>query len=339
VSLAPRLEDDADATRPGWRWRFAALRAAVTALVLAVLLAILPTDQLVEGLSRISVGRWLAVLLGLSAGHAVAAAKWGWLLRAGGVSCDRLETLRAHGAGLFANVCLPSIVGGDLVRAGMLVRAGGHVAPVAVASLADRLVDTGALLTLAALGAIWALGGAQASLPGGATALMLAAALGIIFAPLTGRAVLRQIENAPLPAGLCRLAGKLREAVDCLLRLPHVAGACFATSLAIQCGFVLLNAALGRAIGIDVPLGVWFLAWPLAKLAGLAPVSLGGLGVRESVLAGLLAPFGVAPAMAVAQGLLWQSVVIAVGLMAGIAAYGSRRVARSQKGAVTGGES
>jgi uncharacterized membrane protein YbhN (UPF0104 family) len=332
VSLVPRLGDEADAAPPSRRLVGTGLRAAVTVLVLAVLLAILPTDELVAGLSRISAAPWLAVLLGLAAGHVVAATKWRWLLRAGGVSCGWLEALRAHGAGLFANICLPSIVGGDLVRAGMLVRAGRRVAPVAVTSLADRIIDTGALVTLAALGAIWAPG----LLPASATAPLLALALAVLLTPLAGPVVLRGVERAPLPAGLRRLAAKLREVADSLLRQPQVTAACFATSFLIQCGFVLLNAALGRAIGIDVPLGAWFMAWPLAKLAGLVPVSLGGLGVRESALAGLLAPFGVAPALAVAQGLLWRTVLVALGLLAGAAAYGSRRFAPSQKGAVAG---
>ena len=41
------------------------------------------------------------------------------LLGASGVLPGYLESMRAHFAGLFANLCLPSLVGGDLVRAGL----------------------------------------------------------------------------------------------------------------------------------------------------------------------------------------------------------------------------
>jgi uncharacterized membrane protein YbhN (UPF0104 family) len=90
-----------------------------------------------------------------------------------------------------------------------------------------------------------------------------------------------------------------------------------ALSLTIQTTFILLNAWLGRAVGVDVPLAVWFVAWPAAKLAGLLPVSLGGLGVRDATLGAALTPFGIPMATGVAVSLLWQTVLIAGGLLAG----------------------
>jgi len=42
--------------------------------------------------------------------------------------------------------------------------------------------------------------------------------------------------------------------------------------------------------------------------------------VREVALAGLLAPFGVASSLAVAQSLCWEVVLVASGLVAGAAA-------------------
>jgi len=96
----------------------------------------------------------------------------------------------------------------------------------------------------------------------------------------------------------------------------------------IQASFVLLNAFLGAAIGLQAPLHVWFLAWPLAKLVALLPVSLGGLGVREVALAGLLQPFGVPAALAVAQSLLWETILVAGGLTAGLIWWGMGWVGR-----------
>jgi uncharacterized membrane protein YbhN (UPF0104 family) len=55
----------------------------------------------------------------------------------------------------------------------------------------------------------------------------------------------------------------------------------------------------------------------MAKLSALVPVTQGGLGVREAALAGLLAPFGVEPVLAVAAGLAFQAVVITGGLAGG----------------------
>jgi uncharacterized membrane protein YbhN (UPF0104 family) len=57
--------------------------------------------------------------------------------------------------------------------------------------------------------------------------------------------------------------------------------------------------------------------------------------VREASLAGFLAPFGASPAAVVATGLLWQSILLAGGLIGGlilllsdrVLAYGSDRQA------------
>jgi uncharacterized membrane protein YbhN (UPF0104 family) len=75
---------------------------------------------------------------------------------------------------------------------------------------------------------------------------------------------------------------------------------------------------MGRSVGIEVPLAVWFLVWPLAKIASLLPISLGGLAVREASLAALLVPFGVPVARSVVCSLLWQTVLIAGGLLGGL---------------------
>ena len=88
---------------------------------------------------------------------------------------------------------------------------------------------------------------------------------------------------------------------------------------------ILLNWELGRLVGIDIPLHVWFFVWPLAKIAGLAPVTQGGIGVREAAQAVLFAPFGVAAVQAVATGLVFEAVIISGGLVGGLIAVATRR--------------
>jgi uncharacterized membrane protein YbhN (UPF0104 family) len=72
---------------------------------------------------------------------------------------------------------------------------------------------------------------------------------------------------------------------------------------------------------LHLPLRVWVLAWPLAKLAALLPITQGGIGVREAALVALVAPFGGAPALTMATGLVWEAIILAGGLIAGLASY------------------
>jgi uncharacterized membrane protein YbhN (UPF0104 family) len=321
LSEAP-APDDAGTATSGRRWLILLARAALTCAVLGALVWFVSVETLVATMRRAPLGLWLGVVAGLIVGHLVAAMKWRLFLSAAGTPCSPVEALRAHGAGLFANLCLPSLVGGDVVRAGMLARA-RSVAALAVGSIADRIVDTAVLVTLASVGAALAPG----VLPGSAVGLLvgIAAVLGAVA--VLGPPLLRRL--APLaPAKARGFADKLAAAANAFSARPGAALVGFALSLAVQSAFVLLNAGLGRAIGIDVPLAVWFLCWPLAKLIALAPISLGGLGVREAALAGLLGLFGVGADLAVGQSLLWQAALITLGLLSGALAFGSGRFTR-----------
>jgi uncharacterized membrane protein YbhN (UPF0104 family) len=309
------------ALRPTGRGRSALLKAAITVAVLTALFAFLPRDTLVGALRQMSLPLFAAALFGLLIGHVVASQKWRLLLRACGAQCTRIEALQAHGAGLFANLCLPSLVGGDVVRAAFISTGARSLPPIAVGSLGDRVIDTAGLLLLAGAGAAIAPG----ALPGPTLPVLATGgalfALGMGFGPR----IIRALRPEWVPARARGLLTQLQAAVAGLQAHPGSTLLAAALSVAIQAGFVVLNAVLGSAVGIEVPLSVWFVAWPLAKLIALAPVSLGGLGVREAALAGLLAGFGVEPALAVAESLLWEAALISLGLVAGAAAFGSRR--------------
>src|SRR5216683_1771271 len=63
------------------------------------------------------------------------------------------------------------------------------------------------------------------------------------------------------------------------------------------------------------------LAWPLAKIAAVMPITQGGIGVREAALVVLLAPFGAPASQVLATGIVWEGVIITAGLLAGLTAF------------------
>jgi uncharacterized membrane protein YbhN (UPF0104 family) len=133
----------------------------------------------------------------------------------------------------------------------------------------------------------------------------------------TGLALARTVPAERLPGRLKKVAARVREALDALLAAPVKAAAALGISTLVQGGFVGLNIVLARSIGIELQAAAWMLAWPLAKLVALIPVSLGGIGVREVALAAFLAPFGVEATLAVAQSLAWEAVLVTAGLLSG----------------------
>jgi len=119
------------------------------------------------------------------------------------------------------------------------------------------------------------------------------------------------------PKKIRRPVGRSLVVLRRMSRSPGTAVMAAMISLAMQSGFVLLNAWIGRSVGITVSITVWFFVWPLAKIAGLLPISLGGLAVRDATLAALLAPAGVPVTLGIVAALIWQSVMISGGLVGG----------------------
>ncbi|MCP3701412.1 MAG: flippase-like domain-containing protein, partial [Alteromonas sp.] len=147
--------------------------------------------------------------------------------------------------------------------------------------------------------------------------ILIVFALVIVLGAGMGVGLLFYQPSQWLPTSVLRQLKRVRLALWRVLRNYRLAIFALALSLCIQSCFVLLNAFLGNDIGIMLPLGIWFFAWPLAKLTALMPISLGGLGVQELALTGLLKPFGVTPSQALAQALLWRGVFVATGLAGG----------------------
>lgn len=294
-----------------------ALRVAVSAAVLAALAIVLPWDLVVDAATRLSWPVWGGVLALFLLGHRIGVEKWRMLVGAsGGVGLSTGTATRAYAAGLFANLFLPTIVGGDVLRAVLAARATGRGEPVVLAGIADRIADVAALALLLGAGAAGAgLGATGGTLPNGGGLLLALLAGGILAAGIAARLLAR-----PLTAWPARVRRRIGRGLVALRRLrarPGRAALAVGLALGIQGGFVLLNAWIGRAVGIDAPLAVWFLVWPLAKIVAMVPISLGGLGVRDATLGGLLAAWGVPMATGVVASLVWQSVVYGGGLLAG----------------------
>lgn len=74
--------------------------------------------------------------------------------------------------------------------------------------------------------------------------------------------------------------------------------------LAGQACMIAVYALIARGLGIALPMPALALFVVVANLATLIPISLGGIGVREASLVGLLASQGVAPESAIALSLL-----------------------------------
>lgn len=290
------------------------IKVGVSATLLALIFILLPWAKVWAALRQLPPQVWLGVWVCFGLGHVLGVMKWRLFVNAGRASLRFGDATQCYAAGLFANLCLPSIVGGDVLRMAMAGKFSRRPEAALWGGVLDRLTDVTALAILVAVGGVLA----RDALPGwGAQVLTVALVLLLLISLIILPFVLRR-PIAWWPHRLRRPVARSLVAIRRMGRRPSIAVAGLGLSLSIQGGFVLLNAWLGHHIGVQVPLSVWFLTWPLAKVASLMPISLGGLAVREASLAALLAPFGVPLALGVLASLLWQSVLIAGGLGGGL---------------------
>lgn len=296
-----------------------ALRVLLSAGILTVLLTLLPWDQVTAAASRMTLALYVFALAGFIAGHVLGAIKWRTMLAAsvGGGPISARDTAGCYGAGLFFNLFLPTVVGGDVIRATLAARALGRTEAVVLGSLADRLIDFAALALLLGAGVLFA-GAGMIDWAGPLAGVLAIVVLGTaaLLAPLMLR---RSIHL--WPRRFRRRAMRSRVALRRLARRPRAALLAITLAFSMQCAFILISARLGAAVGADAPLWAWFVAWPVAKAAGMLPVSLGGLGVRDAALAAMLVPFGVPAAYGVVASLAWNAVLIGGALLGGLLAW------------------
>jgi uncharacterized protein (TIRG00374 family) len=300
------------------------LRWLAALLVLGLLIHFLPFPLLLQAIHRVPLTRFLAILLGYLLAHLVGIAKWRMVVNSAGAQLDFSTSAQCYSGGLFATLFLPSILGGDAVRLAVGLRRSPNPAAVLAGNIADRFLDMLAQAALVLVGLLLLPGSFPPALQSQATRVLpffflATAAIAVLFAWL--RRPLLQGRSVRFRRRLARL----RYALRAVSRRPHILFFGWVLGTGIQFTFLILTALLAISCGLFLPLRVWLFAWPLAKLAAVLPLTQGGIGVREAALVGLLSPFGAPGHLVLASGLVWEGIVIAGGLIAGLVAFLLRR--------------
>jgi hypothetical protein len=309
-------------------WRHPAVRLLGSAAVLGLLFVALPFADIRAAIARMPVMAWpvaLAIYLLL---HFVGVVKWRLVVNAAGGGLGLRDATRAYYMGLFGNTFLPSIVGGDVVRAGVAFRAVRSRSGLILGSLIDRLQDILALGVVAGVGALLS----PRALDAQSRRIFLALAGLLTVVGVVGALALVMTPVHRLPWKVRRLLVRIRSALRATAASPSALVTAFFLGALLQSLLTVLNWWLGRSIGIDIPIYVWLFVWPLAKIAGLLPLTQNGIGVREAAQAVLFAPFGVSAANAVATGLVFEVVILSGGMFGGALAWLLSRTAIERSG-------
>jgi glycosyltransferase 2 family protein len=289
------------------------LRLAVTAILFSLILWQLDPRAILERVQSPRAGSLVLVALLLGCQFLVATWRWKQLVdRVSNQSPSYWILCRFMGASNLYGQLLPSTIGGDLVRAGLLSRFIG-LGPATLSVLLDRMAGLATLLafTIVLLPALaWRI--EQTSVVLGLLALGLAG-----LAVLAGFLLLeRPLASSWFPRAAAHVRTFIAQSRAALLDRT-LAPVVIASGVLVHLGSVTLVFLLGRAIG--VPLGFFecLLLVPPALLIAAVPISLAGWGVREGVLAGGFALIGMNPADIVVVSILYGLTAPAIGLIYG----------------------
>ncbi len=308
---------ESDPRKSSHKWPRAALQTLLhyggSALVLVLLFKFLPGRMIWHTLAALPTRLWILVLAGYLAAHCIGVTKWRLMVNLAGSGLSWAQSARCYFAGLFGSLFLPSLIGGDLLRAGMAMRIGRSKAGVLMGSFVDRSVDFIALGLLAAIGALLVPG----SLDQKDRRILLLFSCAAIFGIAVVATIAAFLPVRHFSFRMRRRFVRLRRAARSIAGRPGTIFAAVSLAMSAQLAFITLNIALAEACGLHLAFRVWLFAWPLAKLSAALPVTQGGIGVREAALAALLLPFGAPAALSVAAGIAWEAIVISGALVAG----------------------
>jgi uncharacterized membrane protein YbhN (UPF0104 family) len=236
-------------------------------------------------------------------GQVMSAFRWQLLARLNGLSGRYSDYLSYYFIGMFTNVFVPGLVGGDALRALYLGRQQQRIGPAFASVMADRGIG---LLTLFWLAAVAALCTARVRLPASVLHVTLAAGGMSLLAFLTAPLLAKWISQtnrwnrllAPMIPYLCRpIALTPAIALSALLQL-----------ILATCQYLL---AIG--LRLDIALATFVLIVPITNVIASLPVTINGLGMREASYLVLLGMAGVSKGQAVALSLLYFAATLTGG--------------------------
>lgn len=180
-------------------------------------------------------------------------------------------------AAVTLNAVLPAR-GGDFMRAAFLADGPGTLGLLLGAVMLERLID---VFTLGLLSLLASIGGQAGIVPWIASAACVSAVIAIGIMSLGHR--------LPFKAALAERVGR---AARKLFVRPGLAVALLLTSLLSWINNVALMDFCLRAVGAILPLVAVLRATPVAILTGILPISISGIGTRDTAMMLLLSNFG-----------------------------------------------
>ena len=218
--------------------------------------------------------------------------------------------------GMFFNLFLPTGIGGDIFKIHFLSKGIGRKFAATLTVLGDRYFGLTAMVLVGAFCALIRPGLLPMPFRNG----LLMGGVALIFI-LVGMPFIARIFR--------RTNSSLLNAVPTAVARLQKPGTLFpilALSFCLQTLGMGAVALMGKGMEIHVPGAFYFAALPMINIMTMIPITFNGIGVREGAFVYFLGLKGIEPEPALALGLLFFSMQVAISLMGGVVyAFGFHR--------------
>lgn len=332
------------ASQPIWRKRLLTLvKAGVSLSLLALLYSRIDFHALAGQLASIR-PLWLALAFALMGVNTlVSSMKWRILLRADRIDQPLGSLFASHLIGSFFNLFLPSTIGGDAYRIADIGQRTDNHARTAASILVDRITG---FLALALFGLV-APFVVRDSIPNWDHRLLLFPAValvalcGLAFALCEGRILRRICSWLPGKVGAKCLSilDSILGSVQAYIGKARVVIQVLALSFVFQLCVILAVWAIVGSLGLGLAPWPFFFFVPLITLIEMIPVSVFGIGLRDTgylwFMAAIARPDPAADAAAIS--IVYVALTVLYVSFGGLLfIFRRRRPARSPKGETNG---
>lgn len=287
------------------RWVLA-VRIAASAGALAMIVWRVDAAATWDAIASARLG-WIAAALALNLLAVVlSTALWRAMTPAGNLPFARATAM--YLAGIFHNNLGLGTTVGDTMRVAAMRDAGSRTADAAASVLGERALSFGALLVMASAGALFVVreNAALAFTIWGASGVAAMAGVGVMLAA-------PRVTSSPrLPRRLGALIAEVRDGLASMLRQPRRLAGGAVLAFGVQACTLAATLALLRAVDADGSMLVAAALVPAIACCVLLPVSIQGIGVRETTYVALLGIAGVAPEQALGAAVLSYATTLAI---------------------------
>lgn len=246
--------------------------------------------------------------------------RWRCLLRAEHINLSTWRLLLLYFEGMFFNLMLPTLIGGDIVRGYQVFKLTQRHEASLASILVERLSGYVAMIMIACIAVFLA----HPFLHDPAVVWLTvasAAALVAVIAGLLSDGLQAVFFRLLKRAGLARFHESLHnlyEAVQRYWRHRRALLLALGLSVVLQSLGIIVFYLISRSLNFAVPLRYFFLFVPLIHVVSMAPISVAGIGVREAGSVYFFAKVGLDSASAMSLSLLWFAITALTSGLGGI---------------------